>query len=223
LDADFIFERLARRLGSTAEAALGQTPEHAVEPGSDLERPDLRSGYSFPGLPGAIWIAADDDSAQTLVAPALAGFAQDVSGWLVREVAAPVTPAAEAACETHWARVQLRFSDRAAIEIWAGIEERLLAALTGAGEPVTPKTLDLLMDVELPVSISFGRAQAPLKDVLKLSTGSIVELNRSIGEPVEVIVNNCVIARGEVVVIEGNFGVRIQQVISRQERLRTLH
>jgi flagellar motor switch protein FliN/FliY len=48
-------------------------------------------------------------------------------------------------------------------------------------------------------------------------------LNRSIAEPVEVIVNNCVIARGEVVVVEGNFGVRIQQVISRQERLRTLH
>ena len=62
-----------------------------------------------------------------------------------------------------------------------------------------------------------------LKDVIKLTTGSIVELNRSIVEPVEVIVNNCVIARGEVVVIEGNYGVRIQQIISRQERLRTLH
>ena len=49
-----------------------------------------------------------------------------------------------------------------------------------------------------------------------------MELNRSIVEPVEVIVNNCVVARGEVVVIEGNFGVRIQQVVSRQERLRTL-
>jgi flagellar motor switch protein FliN/FliY len=50
-----------------------------------------------------------------------------------------------------------------------------------------------------------------------------VELNRSITEPVEVIVNNCVIARGEVVVVDGNFGVRIQHVISRQERLRTLY
>jgi len=50
-----------------------------------------------------------------------------------------------------------------------------------------------------------------------------VELNRTLTEPVEVIVNNCVIARGEVVVVEGNFGVRIQQVVSRQERLRTLH
>jgi flagellar motor switch protein FliN/FliY len=50
-----------------------------------------------------------------------------------------------------------------------------------------------------------------------------VELNRALSEPVEVIVNNCVIARGEVVVVEGNYGVRIKQVISRQERLRTLY
>jgi flagellar motor switch protein FliN/FliY len=85
------------------------------------------------------------------------------------------------------------------------------------------KNSDLLFDVELPVCVSFGRAYLQLKDVLKLTTGSIVELNRTVSEPVEVIVNNCVIARGEVVVVEGNFGVRIQEVISRQERLRTLH
>lgn len=83
-------------------------------------------------------------------------------------------------------------------------------------------TLDLLMEVELPVSVSFGRADLALKDVLKLTTGSIVELNRVLTEPVEVIVNNCVIARGEVVVIEGNYGVRIHEIISRDRRLRTL-
>ena len=82
--------------------------------------------------------------------------------------------------------------------------------------------MDLLLEVELPVSVSFGRAQMRLKDVVKLTTGSIVELNRSISEPVEIIVNNCVIARGEVVVVEGNYGVRIKQIVSRQERLRSL-
>ena len=97
------------------------------------------------------------------------------------------------------------------------------AAAAGFAGPANSKTFELLLDVELPVSVSFGRAQVPLKDVLKLTTGSIVELNRSITEPVEVIVNNCVIARGEVVVVEGNFGVRVHQVISRQERLRTLN
>jgi len=88
---------------------------------------------------------------------------------------------------------------------------------------VKPSSIDLLLDVELPVSVSFGRAQLPLKDVIKLTTGSIVELNRAVSEPVDVIVNNCVIARGEVVVVEGNFGIRIRQVVSRQERLRTLY
>ena len=103
------------------------------------------------------------------------------------------------------------------------------AVLPVAGAPVPAailqgpaRTMELLYDVELPVSVSFGRAQLPLKDVIKLTSGSIVELNRSVTEPVEIIVNNCVIARGEVVVIEGNYGVRIDQIISRQDRLRTL-
>jgi flagellar motor switch protein FliN/FliY len=92
-----------------------------------------------------------------------------------------------------------------------------------AGHAVKVGSIDLLLDVELPVCVSFGRAQLMLKDVIKLTTGSIVELNRSLSEPVEVIVNNCVIARGEVVVVEGNYGIRIKQVVSRQERLRTLY
>jgi flagellar motor switch protein FliN/FliY len=123
-----------------------------------------------------------------------------------------------------------------------GISQQLLQAVAGVSQlpgPASPaaggthapesalaatslapsKTLDVLLGVELPVSVSFGRTQMLLKDVLKLSTGSIVELNRSIAEPVEVIVNNCTIARGEVVVVEGNYGIRIQEIVSRQERL----
>ena len=82
--------------------------------------------------------------------------------------------------------------------------------------------LDLLLDVEMPVSISFGRAKLPLKDVIKLGTGSIVELNRGVSDHVEIVVNDSVIARGEVVVVDGNFGVRIDQVMSKQDRLRSL-
>jgi len=88
--------------------------------------------------------------------------------------------------------------------------------------PAPSRTMELLLDVDLPVSISFGKALLPMKDVLKLTTGSIVELNRGIGDPVEVLVNHCLIARGEVVVVEGNYGVRIQQIASRQDRLRSL-
>ncbi len=88
--------------------------------------------------------------------------------------------------------------------------------------PQRSRTMDLLLDVELPISISFGRTQLQMKDVLKLTTGSIVELNRGVNDLVEVLVNHCLIARGEVVVVEGNYGVRIQEIASRQDRLRSI-
>lgn len=83
------------------------------------------------------------------------------------------------------------------------------------------KTFDLLLDVSLPISVSFGRTFLQIREVLKLNTGSIVELDRFVNDPVEVIVNDCVIARGEVVVVDGNYGVRISQLASREDRLRT--
>jgi len=95
------------------------------------------------------------------------------------------------------------------------------SAAGALGDARSSKTLDLLLDVELPVSLCFGRAQLALEEVLKLGAGSIVELNRSVDEPVEVIVNNRVIARGQVVVVDGNYGVKIQQILSRGERLET--
>lgn len=93
-----------------------------------------------------------------------------------------------------------------------------------AAAPERPEgaMLDVLLDVELPVTVSFGSAQLPLADVLKLTNGSLVELNRMVNEPVQVLVNNCVIARGDVVVVEGNYGVKITEIASRQERLRSL-
>jgi flagellar motor switch protein FliN/FliY len=62
----------------------------------------------------------------------------------------------------------------------------------------------------------------PLKDVIKLTTGSVVELNRTVSELVDIVVNNCVVARGDVVVVEGNFGVRIREVLSKEDRMRRL-
>ena len=90
-----------------------------------------------------------------------------------------------------------------------------------ARENAPSKTLDLLLEVALPVSVSFGRTSLQIREILKLNTGSIVELDRLVTDPVEVIVNDCVIARGEVVVVDGNYGVRISQLASREDRLRT--
>ena len=83
------------------------------------------------------------------------------------------------------------------------------------------RTFDLLLEVALPVSVSFGKTNLQIREVLKLNTGSIVELDRLVTDPVEVIVNDCVIARGEVVVVDGNYGVRISQLASREDRLRS--
>ncbi|MDQ1471883.1 MAG: flagellar motor switch protein FliN [Bryobacterales bacterium] len=93
-------------------------------------------------------------------------------------------------------------------------------AATSGGSTFS-KTFDLLLDVALPVSVSFGKTFLQIREVLKLNTGSIVELNRLVVEPVDVIVNDCVIARGEVVVVDGNYGVRVTQLASREDRLRT--
>ncbi len=83
------------------------------------------------------------------------------------------------------------------------------------------KTFDLLLGVHLPVSVSFGKTTMMVKEVLKLTTGSIVELERQVNEPVDIIVNNCIIARGEVVVVGGNYGVRVREIVSREERYET--
>jgi flagellar motor switch protein FliN len=80
--------------------------------------------------------------------------------------------------------------------------------------PAAPNSLDLLQHVEIPVSISFGRTHMRLRDLLGLANGSVVQLDRELGDQVEVRVNNCVIARGEVVSVNGNYGVRILEMAS---------
>jgi flagellar motor switch protein FliN len=222
-------------LDGRPEVWVGAAPETAAEIGGLV----LKAAGIPDSDPEEI-----ESTYQEILSQALSSLAQALGGRLRREVAcgegsrsAPGPGIPES--------LQITVSD-AARPAWIHISPALLAVLSPQTEPATAqlvphvsappfprndavspmveksKTLDLLLEVELPVSISFGRAQLRLKDVIKLTTGSIVELNRSVTEPVEVIVNNCVIARGEVVVIDGYYGVRIHQIVSRQERLRTL-
>lgn len=76
------------------------------------------------------------------------------------------------------------------------------------------RSMERILDFELPMTVSFGKARLPLREVLRLSTGSIIELDRSIVDPVEIIVNNRVVGRGEVVVVDGNYGIRIQEIVT---------
>lgn len=84
------------------------------------------------------------------------------------------------------------------------------------------RNIDLLMDVPLEVTVELGRTKMAIKDLLDLSEGSIVELDKLAGEPVDFLVNGRLISRGEVVVIDENFGVRITEIISPAERLSSL-
>lgn len=84
------------------------------------------------------------------------------------------------------------------------------------------RNIELLMDVNLPISIELGRTKMSIADILSLGPGSVVELNKLAGEPVDLLVNQKVVARGEVVVIDENFGVRITQLMTPEERLKSL-
>jgi flagellar motor switch protein FliN/FliY len=76
-----------------------------------------------------------------------------------------------------------------------------------------PVNLDLVMDVELNVTLRFGKRHLSLREVLELTSGSVVELDRQVDEPVELLLNGKVIAKGEAVVIDGNYGLRVSEVL----------
>ena len=78
------------------------------------------------------------------------------------------------------------------------------------------RNLDLLMNVSLGVSAELGRCSMRVSDVLKLGKGSVVELDRLAGGPIDVLVNNRLVARGEIVAVEDRFGVRITEVVARR-------
>ena len=82
--------------------------------------------------------------------------------------------------------------------------------------------IEMLLDVEIPVSVRIGSTKMFLKDIVNIGPGNIVELDNYADEPVELLINNKPIARGEVVIVDGFFGIRIKEIISREERLKKL-
>jgi len=91
-----------------------------------------------------------------------------------------------------------------------------------SGPPTDAGNLDLLLDIQLPVVVRMGQTEMMMGELLKLTPGSILELNRSADAPVELLVNGKLIAKGEVVVVEGNFAFRITEIDTRAARIRSL-
>ncbi len=82
--------------------------------------------------------------------------------------------------------------------------------------------VDLLMDIVLPVSIELGRTKMYVKDILELERGSIIELDKMAGEPIDLFINNKKMAEGEVVVVDKHFGIRITNLIDPENRIKNL-
>jgi flagellar motor switch protein FliN/FliY len=90
------------------------------------------------------------------------------------------------------------------------------------GDPKKDKNLQMILDIPLRVTVELGRTKMPVNELLNLGQGSVIELNKLAGEPMEVLVNDKLIARGEAVVVNEKFGVRLTDIISTKERVEQL-
>lgn len=102
------------------------------------------------------------------------------------------------------------------------VKQAAFQPLSEAAGNNVPKNIDLILDVPLEVSVELGRTKKNIRDILALSSGSLIELNKLAEEPVDIYINGKKIAYGEVVVIDENFGVKITGIVSGEERIKTL-
>jgi flagellar motor switch protein FliN/FliY len=90
-----------------------------------------------------------------------------------------------------------------------------------AGAP--PGNLDMILDIPVTITVELGRTKIQIRNLLQLAQGSVIELDGMAGEPMTVLVNGCLIAQGEVVVVNEKFGIRLTDIITPEERLRRLN
>lgn len=102
------------------------------------------------------------------------------------------------------------------------INDDNLGEESGQGEEQSARELDFILDIPLELSVELGKTKMLVNDLLQLAQGSIIELNKLAGEPLEVYINRKLIARGEVVVVNEKFGVRLTDVITPIDRVKSL-
>lgn len=117
-------------------------------------------------------------------------------------------------------------TEKKKVDTKAGIEESKKPAefteLKKTGVIAAPNNLDFILDIPLEVTVELGRTNMPIYDLLQLGQGSIIELSKMAGEPLEILVNQKLIAKGEVVVVNEKFGIRLTDVVSPKERIEKL-
>jgi flagellar motor switch protein FliN/FliY len=82
--------------------------------------------------------------------------------------------------------------------------------------------MDLILDIPLDVTVELGKVKMPINELLQLGQGSIIELSKQVGEPLDIYVNNKLVAKGEVVILEEKFGIRVADIINPAERIKSL-
>lgn len=97
-----------------------------------------------------------------------------------------------------------------------------MSDVAGQENEVSTRRLDLLLDVPLDVTVELGRSRMSIQELLALSPGSVIELDKVAGEPLDIVVNGRLIARGEAVVVNDKFGIRITDIVSKTERIARL-
>ncbi len=107
-------------------------------------------------------------------------------------------------------------------ETEAGPESQPIEQAVSNGEAKPERNLDLILDIPLKVTVELGRTKMVVNELLNLGQGSVIELQKLAGEPLEVLVNNKLVARGEAVVVNEKFGVRLTDIISQTERVEQL-
>lgn len=100
-------------------------------------------------------------------------------------------------------------------------EDLASPAVPAAGAPA--HDIDLILDIPVSLTVELGRTKLPIRNILQLAQGSVVELDGLAGEPMDVLVNGCLIAQGEVVVVNEKFGIRLTDIITPSERIRKLN
>ena len=231
-------ESLTQALGSSFQLRVLESPDLATRPGQpvhfrltaegglrgqcfvELYQPQVADlGARRLGLPATDFTNEHADALAKVLSAAMAGMAASLSpeyGDLsfkvdrVEDLAFGgmfVVPLAASSGEDPDIPVLLYF------------DGQLLTALSGPAKTdaagnfsIDPANLKLVLDVELNLSLRFGQRQLPLRDVLELASGSVVELDRQVNDPVELLLDGKVIARGEAVIVDGNYGLRVTEV-----------
>jgi flagellar motor switch protein FliN len=107
-------------------------------------------------------------------------------------------------------------------ETTAAAQPAAFAELKNDAVSAPPGNLDLILDIPVSITVELGRTKIQIRNLLQLAQGSVVELDGMAGEPMTVLVNGCLIAQGEVVVVNEKFGIRLTDIITPEERLRRL-